>query len=750
MLIYLLFRKKCLPALVLIFSSLPIYAGLDDYIYPYPSPSFNEYGSLGLIRMPSARFHEEGTIAFHWSKNDPYTRGSIIAYPFSWFEASYQYTDVNNALYSNVESFSGNQTYKDKGFDVKFRLIRERDYLPQVAIGIRDIAGTATFAAEYLVASKQIKIPKHFLEGKYLKKYFNGYNYLTNFDLTFGLGWGDLSYSKFTNPLKNLDSSFKRRTLIQNTQGGEFSPGRYFSGPMGVFAGVEIPLPNLSGLKLKIEYDGTDYLEEGFPFGRKSFQLAFEPIKQSQSRINYGLTYPVINYIQVYGAFTKGNTLSFGFTLSAGLGKKNPVIKSSDKLKSVKNPILRKELADGDDETLMILAMDVLRQNDIHISKGSRNGEELTLAYAQNKYMSHVMAVGRAAQALDQVSPDYIKTFTLETMNAGSVLNSISIDREAFNKYKKDKIYLLAKNEIEINSSKYNEDDYTFNPPFAYPYIFWKIEPDIVAQIGGPDGFFFGNARLAGQAEIKFSRNLSFTTEASIGIYDNFDELKLASDSVLPHVRTDIVKYLKETRDYSLNRMQANYFMNPWNDLYAKISGGLLEDMFGGIGGEILYRPMHRNFAIGAEVWSVRQRDYNMDFSFLDYTTDTGHINLYYLEPRSKVTFAVKGGRFLAGDSGVNIDFSRRFKSGLRIGAFFSLTDISKEEFGEGSFDKGFYFNLPMQAFFTNYSRSLAGWGLKPLTRDGAAYVTHSHHLWGITTPGQAYSIERDWDDLYD
>jgi hypothetical protein len=138
--------------------------------------------------------------------------------------------------------------------------------------------------------------------------------------------------------------------------------------------------------------------------------------------------------------------LSFGFTLSAGFGKKNPVIKSTDRLKTVDNPILRKELADGDDETLMILAMDVLRKNDIHVSKGSRKGEVLTVAYAQNKYMSHVMASGRAAQALDQVSPDYIKTFTLETMNAGSIMNSISIDREAFNKYQKDKIYLLAKN----------------------------------------------------------------------------------------------------------------------------------------------------------------------------------------------------------------------------------------------------------------------------------------------------------------
>ena len=35
-------------------------------------------------------------LAFTWSHNDPYLRGSIVAYPFDWLEASYQYTDVNN------------------------------------------------------------------------------------------------------------------------------------------------------------------------------------------------------------------------------------------------------------------------------------------------------------------------------------------------------------------------------------------------------------------------------------------------------------------------------------------------------------------------------------------------------------------------------------------------------------------------------------------------------------------------------
>ena len=78
-----------------------------------------------------------------------------MAYPFSWFEASYQYTDVNNALYSNVPSFSGNQTYKDKGFDAKFILLKEKKLLPAVAIGLRDLAGTGIFSSEYIVASKR-------------------------------------------------------------------------------------------------------------------------------------------------------------------------------------------------------------------------------------------------------------------------------------------------------------------------------------------------------------------------------------------------------------------------------------------------------------------------------------------------------------------------------------------------------------------------------------------------------------------
>ena len=153
-------------------------SNLYDYIYPKKEPSFSNYGTTGLIQMPSARLYDAGSLALSWSHNDPYLRGSIIAYPFEWFEATYGYTDINNALYSNVPDFSGSQSYKDKGFDIKLRILKETDFMPSIAFGIRDLAGSNQFEAEYLVASKFIR----------------------NIDFTLGIGWGDLSHGAYKNP----------------------------------------------------------------------------------------------------------------------------------------------------------------------------------------------------------------------------------------------------------------------------------------------------------------------------------------------------------------------------------------------------------------------------------------------------------------------------------------------------------------------------------------------------------------------
>ena len=91
--------------------------------------------------MPNARTMKEGSMKIGASFSYPYEYTYITATPFSWMEASYKYTELKNVLYGPA-TFSGNQSLKDKGFDVKFRLKKESYFMPEVALGWNDIAGT--------------------------------------------------------------------------------------------------------------------------------------------------------------------------------------------------------------------------------------------------------------------------------------------------------------------------------------------------------------------------------------------------------------------------------------------------------------------------------------------------------------------------------------------------------------------------------------------------------------------------------
>lgn len=704
-------------------------ASLNDYIYPHSLlPSYSNSGTIGVIQNPNARLLPKGSLGFTWSDVDPYKRGSIVAYPFSWMEVSYQYTDVDNALYSDIPSFSGNQSYKDKSFDAKFLLLKERRLTPALAIGARDFAGTGVFSSEFLVASKRIG----------------------NMDLSLGLGWGTLSGNSIRNPLISLDDRFKFRSNKDDTQGGELNTESYFRGDAGIFAGAEIFLPNIKGLRLKVEYDGTNYEKEGFPFGRKSFKYAFSDVRQSSSPYNFGILYPYSDNVHFKLNYVKGHTLSFGFSIQLHLQKKNPLIKKNDNYKDIKNYQIIRKLNTNNDRYLYLTTLQNMKENKLYLQNLNINETEMDLVYTQSTHNSFIRSAGRTLRILDQLSPPDIKYFTVSNINAGMGMHSIKIPRDSFSSHIDNQFAELVKRDIKIDSYKYNSSDYEYTPKSIFPTAYWKITPDIRSQIGGPDGFYFGDIRIRLNSEILFKKNISLISSASVGIYDNFDSLKLASDSVIPHVRTEIVNYLKESKRKAINRLQLNYFGSFGNNIYYKFTGGLMEEMFGGFGGEILYRPFNQNFGIGAEIWRVKQRGYDQMFDFLDYETTTGHINLYYKEPKSKVLISLKGGKFLAQDSGINFDFSRRFKSGFRVGAFFSLTDISKQEFGEGSFDKGFYFHVPVDIFFDKYSKGNFSWGLKPITRDGAAYLIHAFHLWGVTEQAQLNNLNRDLDDIYD
>src|SRR5690606_30347470 len=104
-------------------------------------------------------------------------------------------------------------------------------------------------------------------------------------------------------------------------------------------------------------------------------------------------------------------------------------------------------------------------------------------------------------------------------------------------------------------------------------------------------------------------------------------------------------------------------------DLYAMGYIGLLESMFGGVGGEILYRPFDASWAVGVDANWVKQRGFRQNFDFRDYSTWTGHVTTYTDTGLWDVLAKSSVGRYLARHYGMTLDMSSRFANGITVGA---------------------------------------------------------------------------------
>jgi hypothetical protein len=70
--------------------------------------------------------------------------------------------------------------------------------------------------------------------------------------------------------------------------------------------------------------------------------------------------------------------------------------------------------------------------------------------------------------------------------------------------------------------------------------------------------------------------------------------------------------------------------------------------------------------------------------------------------------------------------------------------------FGEGSFDKGFYFQIPIDLFLNDYRGGYINFKLRPLTRDGGQKLEAGNDLIGLMHTTSRAEIERDWGSFND
>lgn len=265
----------------------------------------------------------------------------------------------------------------------------------------------------------------------------------------------------------------------------------------------------------------------------------------------------------------------------------------------------------------------------------------------------------------------------------------------------------------------------------TYPRLSWSVFPQLRQELFDPDNPFAVQITAAAAASIELVRGFSVNSEAETSIFDNFN-INRKSDSALPHVRSDFLEYFAHGKT-GIGQLDAQYRFRLAPTVFALAKVGYLESMFAGVGGEVLWRPEGQRWAFGGDAYEVWQRGFDRLFTLQNYHTFTGHVSLYYASPWHELNFMVSAGQYLAQDRGLTFQVTRRFSTGVEIGAFFTKTNVSSERFGEGSFDKGILIRIPLGWSLPISTQGQFNMDLRPVQRDGGQRLSGDAILYDET-----------------
>ena len=381
------------------------------------------------------------------------------------------------------------------------------------------------------------------------------------------------------------------------------------------------------------------------------------------------------------------------------------------------------------------------------------DGENIEINIDQSKYRNLNIASKRTIQLTREVlRTRNIKEIKISFQTGNVKILSLSFPLERFIDFL-DNNSSIPELERYLEVSNFypaNASNQIFEGIVKFPQYFWGMRPELKNHVGAPEAFYSGQLGIQIGGGINFERNSILSSNIVIGLFQNLDQLRLKAYSRLPKVRSDVREYLKER--YVLKDLTYSYVFEPIYSsdflFFGGIKTGLFEEMYGGVGGEILFRDVRKPWYLTANYYWVKQREFNQRFAFRDYETFTGHLNFIWETPFEGTKLILSGGRYLAKDSGITLNLSKTFKTGFTLGFYATKTDISAEEFGEGSFDKGIYFSIPLDIVSRSYRKNNARFVWKNLTRDGGAILSGGIDLQGYVENTSSYSWKYFRDGL--
>ena len=704
-------RRRFRP---LFLTSTALISGLAWVAAPLLAQTLNSYGMPGAVDTPSAVAPPEGEFSATISNSDYGRRVTLSFQPVPKLTASLRYASIDGID-------PRRDKLRDRSFDVQYQVFDEQGWRPSVAVGLRDFLGTGIYSSEYLVATKKLR---------------------PNVTVSAGVGWGRMAGDW-------------RRTDYQD-EGGKPNVDQWFTGSAKPFASVAWQATDKLSVLAEYSYDDYEPEVEG-------------GADAPDGNINLGVNYALGDTYQI-GAYTIGGK-TFGIRAAVALNaKKSPYPSGLEKAPA---PVRPRASPASDPEgwsgawsadptaqpAIQAALGDALRKEGQMLESMSLSATRAEVRIANRRYPQQAEAIGRTARLMTRALPPSVETFVITALEGGTPTSSVVLKRSDIERLENTAAGRIAQTARIENAAPRPGD--LVPTPGIYPKFDWRVRPYASIGLFDPDEPFRYEvgARASASYEIVPGLVLSGSVrQRAFGSIDQKGPANLTPEQYLaldtdenefgvPRVRTDSRMYTSHEGPVVPDLTLA-WYAKPTETIYTRVTFGLLERAYGGISAEALWKPVDSRLGLGAEVNHVRKRDFEKPFGFRDYETTTGHLSAYY-DFGGGIWGELGVGRYLAGDVGARIALNREFKNGWSIGGYVTKTDLSNEEFGEGSFDKGINFQIPIGWATGMPTKQSVSGSLNSLNRDGGARVRVSGRLYQRIRDSQTDRIYDGWGKFW-
>lgn len=653
--------------------------------------------------MPNAFVEPDATFSTGFSYDRPYGSIWATATVLPFLQITGRYVSIAGIPgFSNVQGEFGSEygRYKDKVIDGKIRLTEETKWLPSIAVGATDILGTELFRGQYLVASK----------------------------------------------------------VLGDSRNVEVSLGYGKDRPDGFFGGVRWAPLSMPGWAFVAEYDGNDYRKDF----RASETDAGQRKKGAAVAVEYRWGWLGAQVARHRDHFSANAYVSIPFSEREFLPKLLEPAPFQPRSAPARVDLNTWQTNKEHGASLVqALAKQNFRNIRIEIDR-----DTLKLTLTNNRISNMGRAVGRATRTALAFAPQGTRaihvTYTrleqpiatyefFDLQRLTDYLTGLS-DRDAFlqtvvvryanpvDKVSEDEQGMLAAVQDDGSSLgvRFNrEGEMVQLRSEDREANRFRIAPRASFFFNDPSGALRYELAAVSNFDKRLGEGFYFNSNVKLSLLEDVSEVTQASNSLLPHVRTDIAEYKRGGR-FKLNRAMLNKYTMLDERLYARVSAGLYEEMYRGAGGQVLYLPKDSRWAVDLSVDALEQRGFKGWFDKRDYRTVTAIGAMHYRLPYD-ITATIRAGRFLARDEGVRLEFKRRFRSGVEVGAWYTNTngkDITNPGTPADPYnDKGIFLSVPLNIMLLSDTQASAGFALAPWTRDVGQMVA---------SPGDLYDIMED------